>query len=371
MSIIVSTLAFIILLAILVGFHEYGHLLIARSNGVFCEAFSLGMGPVLWEKADKYGTKWRLSLLPIGGYVKMFGDADATSVKECIPEGYTEEDMQKMSAFRKAPWQRLLIALGGPLANFVLAIAVFFGINAIKGVPEPDTIISIVSQESVAYTSGLRDGDKIVSINNNKINNFIELASQIKENVGKDLNVVVNRNDKEEQFNVKLYKEEDGKKKEIKQLGITSTSFKYNKTSIGKAFVNACAMTYKIGSQNIKAIFKVFTSGKEELGNVGGLISMFKAASTSAERGIVDFLSMLAMLSVVLGAINLLPIPVLDGGTVLISAIEWVIGRRLGEKVIEIIFTIGLVIVVGLMVLGIWNDITHTELFTKITSLFK
>ena len=371
MNVLISTLAFIVLLAILVGFHEYGHLKIARSNGVFCEAFSLGMGPVLWERTDKYGTKWRLSLLPIGGYVKMFGDADATSVKECIPEGYTEEDMQKMSAFRKKPWQRLLIALGGPLANFVLAIVVFFGINAIKGIPEPDTIITVVSKESVAYTSGLRDGDKIVSINKNKINNFEELTKQIKENIGKEFNIEVKRNDKLEEFNVKLYKEEAGKKKDIKQLGVTSTSFNYNKTGIVDAFTNACKLTYRIGAQNIKAIFKVFTSGKEELGNVGGIISMFKASAMSAERGLVDFLSMLAMLSVVLGAINLLPIPVLDGGTVLISAIEWVIGRRLSEKIIEVIFTIGLVIVVGLMVLGLWNDIAHTTLFAKISSLFK
>jgi len=370
MGIILSTLAFIVLLAILVGFHEYGHLLIARSNGVFCEAFSLGMGPVLWEKSDKYGTKWRLSLFPIGGYVKMFGDADATSVKECIPEGYTEEDMQRMSAFRKAPWQRLLIALGGPLANFILAIVVFFGINAVKGIPEPDTTIAVVSKESVAYNSGLRDGDKIVSINNNKINNFMELTDKIKENIGKDFKIEVKRKEKTEQFNVKLYKEENGKKENIKQLGITSVSFNYNKTGIIDAFMNACEMTYKIGSQNIKAIFKVFTTG-QDIGNVGGLISMFKMASTSAERGLINFLSMLAMLSVVLGAINLLPIPVLDGGTVLISAIEWVIGRRLSEKVIEIIFTAGLVIVVGLMGLGLWNDITHTAIYEKIVSLFK
>ena len=371
MSVLISILAFIILLAILVGFHEYGHLLIARSNGVFCEAFSLGMGPVLWEKTDKYGTKWRLSLFPIGGYVKMFGDADATSVKECIPEGYTEEDMQKMSAFRKKPWQRLLIALGGPLANFVLAIAIFFGINAIKGIPEPDTIITVVSNESAAYISGLRDGDKIISINDNKINNFEELTKQIKTNVGKKFNVKVDRNNKEEEFNVKLYKEENGERKDIKQLGITTSSFKYTKTNVISAFSNACKTTYKIGLQNIKAIFKVFTSGKKELGNVGGIISMFKVAATSADKGLVDFLSMLAMLSVVLGAINLLPIPVLDGGTVLISAIEWIIGKRLSEKVIEVIFTIGLVIVVGLMGLGLWNDITRTTLFTKIVSLFK
>lgn len=371
MNFIISTLSFIVLLAILVGFHEYGHLLIARANGVFCEAFSLGMGKVLWEKPDKYGTKWRISLFPIGGYVKMFGDADATSVKECIPEGYTEEDMQKMSAFRKAPWQRLLIALGGPLANFVLAIVIFFGINAIKGVPEPDTIISVVSQDSVAYQSGLRNGDKIISINNNKINNFTELSNQIKENVGKDLQIEVYRNNKTEQFNAKMYKEENGNKTEIRQLGITATSFKYNKVNIFEAFTSACKVTYNVALQNVTAIFKVFSSGKKELGNVGGIISMFKAASTSAEKGIVDFLSMLAMLSVVLGAINLLPIPVLDGGTVLISAIEWIIGRRLNDKIIEVIFTIGLVIVVGLMVIGLWNDIAHTGLFAKIASLFK
>ena len=371
MGILGSILVFIVLLVILVGFHEFGHLSIARANGVFCEVFSLGMGPTIFEKTDKYGTKWRLSLLPIGGYVKMFGDADATSVKEQIPDGYTEEDMEKMSAFRKKPWQRLLIAFGGPLANFVLAIFVLFGLNSIKGVPEPDNVITLVSKDTLAYSSGLRNGDKVVAINNDIITKFSDLISKIKDYSGNEFEISVERNDSIEQFNVKMYKEDNGKKIPLDRLGIMSTGFTYKKVNILQSFTEACNYTYFIATQNIKAIFKIFTDGKKEFGKVGGIISIFKASATSAEKGIADFISMLAMLSIVLGAINLLPIPVLDGGTVLISCIEWIIGRRLSNKFIETIFTVGIIIVGGLMILGLWNDFKQIEFFSKLVSLFQ
>ena len=353
--IVVSIIAFIILLAVLIGIHELGHLLVARANGVFCESISLGMGPVIWEKTDKYNTKWRLSLLPIGGYVKMFGDADASSVREVIPEGYTEEDMQRMSAFRKKPWQRILIALGGPVANFILAIVVLFGLNAIKGVPEPSNIIEVVSNESVAYKSGLRSKDKIISINNNKINKFSDIATNISENVGKKMTVEVERDNQYQQFDVKMYNE---KQEPISKLGIMTNQFNYEKTNVLNAFLRACISTYSLAIQNITGIFKIF-SKLENIDNVRGPITMFMASKDSAQRGFVDFVMMLAVLSIVLGAVNLLPIPILDGGSVFISSIEWIIGHRLSEKTIEVISYIGLCIVGALMSLGLFNDIKH------------
>ena len=370
MGLIGSVISFMILICVLVIVHELGHLIIARANGVFCEAFSVGFGPVLWEKTDKKGTKWRFSLLPIGGYVKMFGDADATSVKETIPNGYTEEDMERMSAHRKKPWQRLLIAAGGPFANFIFAIFVLFSLSMIKGLPEPDNTITVSGQESLAYISGLRDGDKIIKADGQDIHNFEEFRDKITTHSGKELSLSVKRDDKLEEINVKMFKEEDGKIVPIKTLGVSPKGFVYKKVGILKAVSSSIVTTYTIASENIKSIFKIITA-KMSSKNVGGIISIFKMSADSAEAGIAIFAGMLAMLSIVLGAINLLPIPVLDGGTIVLSAIEWIIGRPLNKKFVESIFMIGLIVVASLMLLGIWNDLSKCKFFVMLENLFK
>lgn len=370
MNILLSVIAFIILLAILVGFHEWGHLSVARANGVFCEIFSFGMGPKIFERTDKYGTKWRVSLFPIGGYVKMFGDADATSVREKIPEGYTEDDMQKMSAFRKAPWQRILIALGGPVANFVMAIILLFGICVVKGIPESSNEITVVSKNSLAYESGLRTKDRILKMNNDNIKSFKELAPKLKKAKGTDYTLTVNRNGETKTFDIKMYTEEGGKKTPILKLGIRSTGYDYSPTTVGNAFKTACSKTWNIIAGNVTGFAKIFKS-KENVESVGGIISIFNMSVEGAGNGLASFVMTLAVLSAMLGAMNLLPIPCLDGGTVFINAIEWIKGKSLSDKTIEIIFTTGLFAVIGLMLLGLWNDITHLPIFSKIAGIFK
>lgn len=370
MNILLSFLSFIVLLAILVGFHEWGHLVVARANGVFCEVFSIGMGSKLIEWKDKYGTKWRISLFPIGGYVKMFGDADATSVRERIPDGYTEEDMRKMSAFRKKPWQRILIALGGPVANFVMAIVLLFGLACIKGVPEPSNEIAVVSANTLAYKSGLRNGDKIIRFNEYNIHSFKDLIPRLQASKGRNCTVTVNRNNTQQTFNIKMYTENNGEKLPIDKLGIQSVGYSYIQTTMVNAFKNACIKTWSLTTGSVSGFAKIFQK-KENAENVGGIISIFKMSAQSAGNGITEFILTLALLSAMLGAMNLLPIPCLDGGTVFINTIEWIIGHSLSERVIEIIFSVGLVFVVGLMLLGLWNDITHLSIFAKIMSLFK
>lgn len=370
MNTLLSILAFIVLLAVLVGFHEWGHLAVARSNGVFCEIFSIGMGKKLVEWKDKHGTKWRISLFPIGGYVKMFGDADATSVREQIPEGYTEEDMQRMSAFRKKPWQRILIALGGPVANFVMAIVLLFCLGCIKGIPEPSSEITVVSEDTLAYKSGLRTKDTIIKFNDSDIKSFADLAPKLREAKGTDYTLTVMRNGVSKTLNIKMYTELDGEKKAIDKLGIRSQGYSYKKTTVSSAFSNACSKTWDITKSSVSGIAKLFQK-RENIENVGGIISIFKMSAQGAGSGMSEFILILAILSAMLGAMNLLPIPCLDGGTVLINAIEWIYRRSLSEKVIEIIFSIGLVLVVGLMLLGLWNDVTHLSVFSKIASIFK
>ena len=340
-EVFVSIVSFIALMAILIGVHELGHLYVARANGVFCESISLGMGKVIWERTDKKNTKWRLSILPIGGYVKMFGDADASSVREKIPEGYSEADMNAMSAFRKKPWQRILIALGGPVANFLLAIFVFFALNVFRGIPEPQNIVKVISKDCVAFQSGIRTGDKIVSINGINTDTFADIAKALKKEKN-SLNISINR--KEEKINIKT--------KNPGKLGIMPDKVEYKKTGVLNGFCSALKTTYRVGAQNMLGIVKIFKF--DNMDNVGGPLSMFKM--TKEQKGLCDFFAMLALFSVMLGAINLLPIPILDGGAVLLSSIEWITGRRLKEKTVEVISIVGLVIVGGLMLLGIWND---------------
>ena len=370
MPYLLSTLTFFLLLGVVVVVHELGHLVVARMNGVFCEAFSFGFGNVLFKKKDKKGTEWRLSLYPLGGYVKMLGDADVSSVREVMPEGYTEEDMERMSVHRKKPWQKLLIAAGGPFANFIFAILVLFTLSTINGIPEYDNTITVMSEQNLAYKSGLRTGDVITKANGVEIKNFMDIVQQVKTSAGQALKLELTRNGETKEFNIKMFEETGDEVKPIHNLGISPKGFKYKKVSILQAANSAILTTWHLAYSNITAVCKIAT-GSMSTKNVGGIISIFKVSSDSAEAGIASFITMIAMISVILGAINLLPIPVLDGGSIAIAAIEWIIGKPLNKKFVNVIFTIGLVAVVGLMVLGMWNDLVNIKFFSWLESLIK
>ena len=371
MGLIGATLSFIILISVLVGVHELGHLIAARANGVFVEVFSIGFGPVLCEFTDKKGTKWRISLIPIGGYVKMFGDADASSVKETCHAGYTEEDMDRMSIHRKKPWQKLIVAACGPIANFILAIFVLILLATIKGVPEYTPVISPSGEDSIAYKAGVRDGDVVLKANEKDVKSFNDIVLAVRSSTGKDLSFELKTSTNQiKQIKIKMYKEEAGKIIPVKTIGISPKETVYKRVSFVEAICSAVTTTYSIAYNNINGIIQMITN-KAETKNIGGIISIFKMSAESAENGIATFSWMLAMLSVILGAINLLPIPVLDGGTVIISAIEWIIGKPLNKKFVESIFMVGLVAVASLMLLGIWNDLSKCKFFVFVENLFK
>ncbi|GHT88900.1 zinc metalloprotease [Alphaproteobacteria bacterium] len=371
MHVVLSTALFIFLICILVIVHELGHFLVARANGVFVEAFSVGIGPVLFEKTGKSGTKWRFSLFPIGGYVKMFGDADVSSVKETIQSGFSEEDMDKMSLHRKKPWQKLFVAAAGPVFNFVFAIGVLFFLTMAQGAPEYPPTITVAGEDSLAYTSGLRDGDLIIKANGKDIANFDELKEQIVASHGKEMPLEIKRNEETKEILVEMFKKEGEEIVPLTMLGIAPKDPpKFKKFGCLESITAAVLTTYRLAADNMKAIFSILTR-KASTKNVGGVISIFKLTSQSASQGVASFVFTLAILSTVLGAVNLLPIPVLDGGTVLISAIEWIIGRPLNKKFVEVIFFIGLAFVVGLMLLGLWNDLANCKFFVWLENLFK
>jgi regulator of sigma E protease len=355
------------MISILAAVHEFGHLYIARKNGVHVEAFSVGYGPVILQTIDKYGTKWRFSLIPIGGYVKMLGDADVSSVREIVPEGVSEEDMQNMSLHRKKPWQKLLVAAGGPVINFIFAIFVFIFISMSNGIPVNMSVIAPVSESCVAYKSGLRSGDEIIEANGQAISKFDDLKAKIKDSVGRELKLKVRRGMDVLLINARMYDEETGEA--VQSLGVTPAKVKYEKAGFAKSITSACQTTYFIASENMKAIGQMLV-GKRSAKDVGGVISIFQMSASSAEAGLFSFIHMLAILSVILGAVNLLPIPILDGGTVLISLIEWIVGRPLNQKLVSGIFVVGLSVVALLMLIGIWNDLTRLSVFKAVTEFF-
>jgi regulator of sigma E protease len=370
MGAIGSAASFIILICVLVTVHEFGHFIVARMNGVFVEAFSIGMGPVLFERKDKIGTSWRISLLPIGGYVKMLGDSDVTSVRECIPEGCSEEDMDRMSMHRKKPWQRLFIAGAGPFANFVFSIVVLFSLASVKGIPEYGNTIVVQDEKSVAYESGLRTHDVVIKANGDAVNRFQDLKNKLSGSVGKTLALTVKRGNEVVDLSINMYTETNGERKPISVIGIRPEDVSYRKAGIIESAASAFSSTYSIAADNMRAVFKV-ASGEGSPKNIGGIVSIFKMSVDSADAGLSSFIWMLAVFSTVLGSINLLPIPVLDGGTVLISAIEMIIGRPLNKKFISFIFTIGLIVVSAIMLLGLWNDLSGCKFFVWMESLFK
>ncbi|MDR1365375.1 MAG: site-2 protease family protein [Holosporales bacterium] len=362
-------LPFVILLGVVVIVHELGHLIIARANGVFCEVFSVGYGPRICEWTDRRGTKWRLSLLPLGGYVRMFGDADMSSIKEVVPIGYTDRDMDMMSAHRKKPWQRLLISIGGPAANFVFSIVVLFAVALINGVPRYSTAITVVG-ESVAYSAGLRSGDQVVTANTEKINDFRELREQIVKSHGDVLKIGIKRGEAIHNISIDMFEKKENKVTPISILGVSPKEIVYEKVGLWKAFKESISTTYTIAVGNISAIFKIIT-GSMSAKNIGGIISIFKVSSDSASAGFLSFIFIIAMISTTLGAINLLPVPVLDGGAVVIAMIEQVIGQPLNKRFVDVIFSIGLVAVVGLMVIGMWNDLMNCKAFDLLKSYFR
>jgi regulator of sigma E protease len=370
MGVIGSAASFIILICVLVTVHELGHFIVARMNGVYVEAFSIGMGPVLFEKQDKLGTNWRISLLPIGGYVKMLGDSDITSVKESMPSGYTDADMDRMSMHRKKPWQKLFIAGAGPFANFIFSIIVLFSLASINGIPEYSNKIVVQDEKSVAYESGLRTHDIVINANGNEVSRFRDIKEQLDSTVGNALALTVKRGDEIVNLSINMYTEVNGEKKPISVIGIRPEDMSYRKAGLVESAVSAISSTYSIAVDNIRSVFNV-VCGSGSAKSIGGIVSIFKMSVDSADAGFSNFIWTLAVFSTVLGAINLLPIPVLDGGTVVISAIEMIVGRPLNKKFIEFIFMVGLVVVLAIMLLGLWNDLSNCKFFVWLENLFK
>lgn len=377
---------FLIVLTILVFVHELGHYLVARWNGVKIEVFSIGFGPEIFGWTDKAHTRWKFSLIPLGGYVRMYGDADPSG-QAVNPELQTMNPEQKsLTLNSKTPLQRIAVSVAGPLANYLLAIVLFMGLLLLKGEPIPTNDIGGIVAGSVAERIGVKPGDRITRVNEKPVVEFNDIILALKDLAGKDIQVEVSRplslpTDPAQEIPENTPRETlvlSGKmvtysesKAEIpaSKLGIAPGGNTFKSVGPIQSLSTSIQMCYKFSSDILSSLGQMIIGNKGG-GELGGILSIGNMAKESTSGGIVSLILFMAVLSVNLGLINLLPVPVLDGGHILFCTIEAIRGRPVSEKVQERAFGTGLLLVLGVMLFTTWNDLSRFKVIEKVMGLF-
>ena len=367
---------FVILIIVVVFIHEYGHYYFAKRYGVGVTDFSIGFGKEMFGWNDKSGTRWKVCAIPLGGYVKFFGDRNVYSEadNEKIINEYSKEDQEKLFVL-KPLYQRALIVFGGPLANFLLAILIFFSVYMFVGKDFTPAVINEVQKDSPAMIAGLKDNDIVVSIDDNKVKSIMEVSKFIMMSTDEFINFTVNRSNQDLTFRVKpnVIKSEDelGNKINKRMVGIKLGAYnnEVNHVKLGptKALFYAVNEVYYVSISSLKYIGSMLT-GNGDSSQLGGPIRIAKISGQVAEFGILPFISLMAYISISLGLINLFPIPMLDGGHLMFYGIEKVLGRPLSQKTQEGFFRIGMFLLLSLMFFTTFNDLKDIGLFKFINN---
>jgi regulator of sigma E protease len=362
---------FLVLILVVVFIHEYGHYYFAKRYGVGVTDFSIGFGKEMFGWNDKSGTRWKVCVIPLGGYVKFFGDRNVYSQadNEKIIKEYSKEDRDKLFVL-KPLYQRALIVFGGPLANFLLAILIFFSVYTFAGKDFTPAVINEVQKDSPAMVAGLKDNDIVVSIDGNEVKSIMEVSKYIMMSTDEFINFTVNRYDQDLTFRVKpnIVEGEDNLGNKISKrmvgikLGAYNNEVNHVKLGPAKALFYAVNEVYYVSTSSLKYIGSMIT-GNGDTSQLGGPIRIAKISGQVAEFGILPFISLMAYISISLGLINLFPIPMLDGGHLMFYGIEKVLGRPLSQKTQEGFFRIGLFLLLSLMFFTTFNDLKDVGLF--------
>ncbi|MDB4069679.1 RIP metalloprotease [Candidatus Pelagibacter sp.] len=362
---------FLVLILVVVFIHEYGHYYFAKRYGVGITDFSIGFGKEIFGWNDKSGTRWKVCVIPLGGYVKFFGDRNVYSQadNEKIIKEYSKEDQDKLFVL-KPLYQRALIVFGGPLANFLLAILIFFSVYTFAGKDFTPAVINEVQKDSPAMVAGLKDNDIVVSIDGNEVKSIMEVSKYIMMSTDEFINFTVNRYDQDLTFRVKpnIVEGEDNLGNKISKrmvgikLGAYNNEVNHVKLGPAKALFYAVNEVYYVSTSSLKYIGSMIV-GNGDTSQLGGPIRIAKISGQVAEFGILPFISLMAYISISLGLINLFPIPMLDGGHLMFYGIEKVLGRPLSQKTQESFFRIGLFLLLSLMFFTTFNDLKDVGLF--------
>jgi regulator of sigma E protease len=357
---------FLFVLTIVVFFHELGHFLVARWAGVRVLTFSLGFGPELVGFNDRHGTRWKISAVPLGGYVKFFGDDTEASTPSTETLASMTDEERKGSFHHKKVGPRAAIVAAGPIANFLLAIVIFTVMFTFFGKPSTTARVDKIEANSAAASAGFQVGDIVTSIDGTKIESFTDMQRVVAVHAGDKLTFTVKRGDQVMQLSgtpeLRELKDPFGNVHRQGVLGIT------RQTAAGDVLTErvdpATALwlgvkeTWFVIDRTLSYIGGVFT-GREAADQVGGPLRIAQISGQVATIGIVALINLAAVLSISIGLLNLFPVPLLDGGHLLFYAVEAVRGRPLSERAQEMGFRIGLGLVLMLMVFATYNDILH------------
>jgi regulator of sigma E protease len=357
---------FLFVLTIVVFFHELGHFLMARWCGIKVLVFSVGFGPEIAGFYDRYATRWKISAIPLGGYVKFFGDENAASAPDQSAAA-TMTEAEKKDSFQFQPvGSRALVVAAGPVANFVLAIAIFAGIFMTVGKQTTSARVDTVQAGSAAQAAGFKPGDLVLTINGETIESFSDMQRIVSISAGAPLTVKVERDNAQVTLKavpqLKEIKDNFGNVHRLGVLGISRSmapgDIKTERAPPLRAIVMGAQETWFVVDRTMSYISGVFT-GREAADQLGGPIRIAQVSGQVATAGFAPLIHLTAVLSVSIGLLNLFPIPLLDGGHLLFYAIETIRGRPLSERAQELGFRIGLAIVLMLMIFATFNDILH------------
>lgn len=347
MHTIVAVIALMVVLGVVVFIHELGHFFAARASGVRVDKFSIGFGPAIIKWHDRHGTQWQIACLPLGGYVSIYGQEMMFDRK-----AYAELPAdKKVGHYLTAPaWKQFIIVAAGVTMNFILAWFIYSGVAMFHPKKVQLPVVGQVIQESVAFKAGVKPGDTIVRIDGEKITNWGELiiAKEIASN--RNANVIVVRGEK--LVNVELSPAErwgliaDGSKTELRKKGF-----------FGGLLTGARETYYQ--SKTLVVVLEQIITGERSSKQLGSFITIAQVSGKAMESGIFALLSIIALLSVNLAVINLLPLPVLDGGYLLILVIEGITRRKLQGRAMEYVIIAGWVLIAGLFILTMWNDLVR------------
>jgi len=365
-GVVAYLIPFVFVLSLVVFFHELGHFLIARWCGVRVLVFSIGFGPEILGFHDRHGTRWKIAVVPLGGYVKFFGDESAASTPDGERLANMNEAEKAESFFFQPVLKRAAIVVAGPLANFLLAIIIFTGIFMLYGKQSMSARVDAVQPDSAAAAAGFQSGDVVTAIDGHAIENFADMQRVVSESAGETLEITVNRGGSPLILKatpaLKEIKDNFGNVHRIGILGISRSTaaedLKFQPVSPPQAVLMGVQETWFVIDRTLSYIGGVII-GREAADQLGGPIRIAQMSGQVASLGFGALIHLAAVLSVSIGLLNLFPIPLLDGGHLLFYGIEALRGRPLSERAQEYGFRIGLAIVLMLMIFATFNDIVH------------
>ncbi|MCO5793223.1 MAG: RIP metalloprotease RseP [Blastomonas sp.] len=356
---LLTVLAFLLVLGPLVFVHEMGHYLVGRWFGVKAESFSIGFGREIAGWTDKRGTRWKLGMLPLGGYVQFAGDMDPSS--RANPDWVALPAEERNRTFQsKTLWQRALIVFAGPAINFLFAILILAGFAFAYGKSVTPPVVAALVPSSAAAEAGLLPGDKIVSIDGEAVEWFDEVGRKIAHRPGERITMRAERDGAIREFSfpigVEIQKDRFDNEYRIGRLGIMSAKPVVRPVSLLEAPVVAVQRTGDIVQLMVATLGQVIT-GRRSVAELGGPLKIAQVSGEQLSAGLDDFIFFIALISINLGFINLLPIPMLDGGHLLFYAVEAIRRKPANPRVMEWAFRSGLAAVLALMVFVTVNDL--------------